>query len=159
MSILWVPIVAYGVFGMYKVAGELQDPFGTNLDDLDLDTKAEEIAKEVLFVYKQQQAGHTSLICKTEHTKQTWKEKRSDDKLDCNVFNEYDIFPKTQRFLYSLKLAVSAVRAWLLTASTTWVAIAVMISWLISKHLPQRGGNNDCESFSFAIAIESSVQS
>lgn len=160
LSILWVPIVAYGVFGMYKVAGELQDPFGTDLNDLDLDTMADKIAREVLFVFKQQKTGHTSLICKDAHTTQFWTEdKRRDDKLDRNVFNEYDALPRMHRFLYSLKLAVSAVPAWLLTASTAWAAVAVLVAYLISEHLPQTGGNDDCEWFCSAIAIDSSVQS
>lgn len=40
LSILFVPIVAYGVFGMNKVAGELQDPFCTDLTDLDRESMA-----------------------------------------------------------------------------------------------------------------------
>lgn len=157
LSILWVPIVAYGVFGMYKVAGELQDPYGTDLNDLNLDCMADEIAREVLFVYKQQQTGHTSLISEGKKMPEYWTVKSTDIEQDPNVFNKYDILHWTKRTLYDMKMALTAVPAWLLIVSTAWAAIAVMISYMVSRHLPQTDGNSRCQWFCSAISISSSV--
>lgn len=161
LTIIWVTLIAYGILGMYKVAGELQNPFGSDLNDLDLDSIAHKIVREVVAVFHQQRAGCKSLITEPNGTPQYWiKKPESGNDEKRNVFNEYDSLSKWDRFVYRLRLALVAVSPVLIATCAAWTAVAVTIAYLISEHLPQNGGNEKCGLwFCSAVAIHPSVMS
>lgn len=161
LTIIWVTLIAYGILGMYKVAGELQNPFGSDLNDLDLDSIAHQIVREVIIVFHQQRAGCKALMKEPETTPQYWVQKPVvDTNEERNVFNEYDSLSKWDRFVYRLRLAMVAVSPVLIATYAVWTALAVTVAYFISEHLPQNGGNDWCGLwFCSAVAIDSSVMS
>lgn len=58
-TLLWVPIITYSVLGIYSVAMELKNPFGTDLIVFDLDRIADEVVTDALFVHEQNEFYHT----------------------------------------------------------------------------------------------------
>lgn len=160
LTIIWVTLIAYGILGMYKVAGELQNPFGSDLNDLDLDSIAHKIAREVVIVFHQQRRGYETLIKEPETSLQYWSEKPILRNQNRNVFNEYDSLTKFNKFLYRLKLAMLAVPPLLIVICAAWAALAITIAFLISEHLPQNYKKNECPLwFCSAVAIDPSVMS
>lgn len=160
LTIIWVTLIAYGILGMYKVAGELQNPFGSDLNDLDLDSIAHKIARDVVIIFHQQRRGYEALIKEPELSLQYWAEKPILRNQDRNVFSEYDSLSKLNKFLYRLKLAMLAVPPTLIVICAAWTALAITIAFLISEHLPQNYDKKDCPLwFCSAVAIDPSVMS
>lgn len=62
LSLVWIPIIALAILGMYNVAEELQMPFGHDLNDLDLDTIADMFMSNVIDIYSMYKGGRKALI-------------------------------------------------------------------------------------------------
>lgn len=62
VSVVWIPIIALSILGMYAVAEELQMPFGHDLNDLDLDMLADLFMNSVMDVYTNYKRGRRVLI-------------------------------------------------------------------------------------------------
>ncbi|CAN8065343.1 unnamed protein product [Agarophyton chilense] len=62
MTIIVVPLVAYGLFGLYKITNEIKDPFGTDLNDFDLDELAAAILRDLHFMQQNYFGGFKTLV-------------------------------------------------------------------------------------------------
>lgn len=160
LTILWTSIVAYGVMGMYRVAEEIQNPYGTDLNDLDLDQLANQTVSEVIFVFRQQRDGHRALISEQKVPHEFWQAKL-DRSVKFNIFDDYDRLSLRERVFYNIKLAMNAVLPWVLGLTVMWAGIAVSVAYVISKYLPQNDEGKDvCKPwFCSAIALDSAVSS
>lgn len=77
-TILWTAFIAYGLVGMYSIANEIQNPFGTDLNDFDLDSMAKSIVADIVSVWKSQRNGFNSLIIERPVT-DFWKNEGKHD--------------------------------------------------------------------------------
>lgn len=158
-TILWVPIIAYGLLGVYTIANEIQNPFGLDLNDLDLDRIGNAIVSDILFTRKHEKKGWKSLIKETS-IPHIWNNVTSSklDRPSRSLFYLHDNLSLWQRFKKRIYLAVSAIEWWIMVAVIAWSSIAVTSAYLVSKYLPQNGAKN-CEPwFCSAIAVENSVK-
>lgn len=158
-TILWVPIISYGVLGMYTVGCELQNPFGNDLNDIDLDRIADEIVGDVLSIYRQQKSENGSMIEKI--TPREYWVTQSDSVKEIaarKLFIQRDKMTRWSKVKEAVVLAVFAVPIWELVGVLLWAATAVWIAFMVSRYLPQQGGNVLCEPwFCSAISIDSVV--
>lgn len=161
LTIVWVSLISYGILGMYKVAIELQNPFGSDLNDLPLDEMANEITREIVFTFHQQRDGYVSMIKEDEETAKYWTEKDAANLPSACVFNEYDSLSKFEKAKHRLKLTLTAISPWVLLLCAAWTAMAVTVAYLVSRYLPQNNAAGmACEMwFCSALAIDSSVTS
>lgn len=141
-TILWVPLIAYSVLGMYAVASELQQPFGNDLNDLDLDTIAHEIVQDVLSI--------------TEHYKNGLSDMLIDD--PSRVSNsEFDTNSNSTRLISTddstnqniskfIALITKAASFPLLVGLTAWATLSVLGSLIVNIvwELPP-GVNAECK--------------
>lgn len=83
-SILWVPIIAYGVIGTYSIANEIAQPFGNDVNDLDLDSMARAIVKDVFSVWEEQKDGFDQLTIEKPIT-QFWSPEPAAEAADASA--------------------------------------------------------------------------
>ncbi|PXF41790.1 hypothetical protein BWQ96_08484 [Gracilariopsis chorda] len=127
-TILWIPIIAYGVLGMYSIAKELQFPFGTDLNDLDLDTMADEIVADLLFVQKHLTRNSEKFV-RASSIEPFWTERSDNGQKPVNKgFKE--------RMRENLKLALNTFSLWQTTVILIWTALCVLAAWLVSREFP-----------------------
>lgn len=62
LSLVWIPIIALAILGMYNVAEELQMPFGHDLNDFDVDKIADVFMNVVMDIYSKYKSGRKSLV-------------------------------------------------------------------------------------------------
>lgn len=160
-TVLWVPIIGYGLLGMYSVAMELQNPFGTDLNDLDLDKMADEIVTDVLFAYQTQKAGHGALIedigaTDFWYSESSWAKEVAKRKL----FIAREKMSTFSKIKEGALLALQVVPFWVVLGIAAWAGIAVAIAFVVSENFEQFGGNSKCAPwFCSAIAIDKNVMS
>lgn len=161
LTILWVSLISYGILGMYKVAVELQNPFGSDLNDLPLDEMADEITREIVFVFHQQRNGYNSMLKEEGEPAKYWTQKDVINRQFANVFSEYDSLSKFEKGKHRLKLTVTAISPLLLLLCAAWTAMAVTVAYLVSRYLPQNNADDKaCDIwFCSALTIDSSVTS
>lgn len=163
LTVLWVPLIAYGLLGMHRVAAELQNPFGTDLNDLDLDSLADEIVADLLAAYQHHRHGWESVTvdCKdVAEVPSAWKEISVDAVREkwLDLAQARDKMSGIDMLWEGVQLAAQAVPVWLLFLTGAWAAVAVAVSYFISVHLPQPGGNAACTTwFCSAIAVDGAV--
>lgn len=156
-TILWVSLIGYGILGMHAIACELQQPFGTDLNDLDLDSIADGIVQDILFVQMNQKNGASDMIVRND-PHPTWS---------CN--SEIADTGKAQRegrfrkhlalFLQFARLAVQAVPVTVIVASAIWATLATAGSWLVSRHWELPEGLKECDKWWCSrIAINADVK-
>lgn len=138
-SILWVTLIAYGVIGMYSVAEELQQPFGTDLNDLDLDELSNQIVEDILFVEKNYYHGVNALISdEVEFSGDFWVQGSSSS--DTSTLHEGNLEhceKKVSRNRWNfLWLLIVAVPWWALPLVAFWTTASVVLAYLIEKEFP-----------------------
>lgn len=158
-TILWVPIISYGMLGMFSIAAELQDPFGNDLNDFDLDKEADHIASDLLDTYRRQPKGFETLVRKTDAVP-IWARSEDESGEDQDdLFEEEDDPSWLDRFRVGIRLAMRPVSVWLLLGVAIWALLIVYIARLISQKFPQDGGNESCKPwFCSAIAVDKEVK-
>ncbi|CAN8072672.1 unnamed protein product [Agarophyton chilense] len=152
-TILWVSIIGYGVLGMYTIASEIEHPFGSDMNDLDLDSFARKIVEDVLFIRKNYRSGGIGLDYPSP-VRLFWKEVLVEGSMQTqpNGFRA--------RVLQRLKLAINVMAPLLTTSVIIWTVAAITFAWLVSQSFPFDDAFNDsCEPwFCSRIAIDSSVE-
>lgn len=155
---------------MYSIAEELQQPFGTDLNDLDLDRLANQIVDDILFIQKNYRNGLDALVRNDIHTSGTlWEDDEGDSGSASTQsllsFLEADEEKKPNlRSLVHFKLLLAAVPWWLLPVVAIWAAGSVGIAYVIGKEFPlfpegtEHEGTNVCDPhFCSKIAIRGPV--
>lgn len=158
-TILWVPIISYGLLGMLSIAAELQNPYGGDLNDFDLDKEADHIATDILDTYRRQPKGFDTLI-QTRDPVPIWCKRESDSGEDQDdLFEEEDNPSWLDSFREGFRLAMRPVSFWVLAGAGLWAALIVYIALLISQYFPQDGANDSCKPwFCSAIAVDKEVK-
>lgn len=132
LTILWVVPIAYGLLGVYAVAREIQNPFGDDLNDLDLDSMTDEIVADVVSVYKMQPEGTKSLVNAVKSpmqvTEDTAKQGRS--KL-WTLYYEQDLVSFREKFMRSFRYALRAVPIWVLVAIPAWTGSIMTVAYFL----------------------------
>lgn len=165
-TLLWGPVFAFGLFGLFQIGVELQNPFGRDLNDLDLDTIAGSITADVLSSYHAQPDGFLGLVHESEvHDEKVYDGwHRIPDSLGVGarcgkLFCERDMMSQKDMFLEGMLLAFHGVHWALLVATVAWSVIAVGVAYLVSKYFPHGTGNADCPHwFCSPIAVQDSVK-
>lgn len=159
-TILWVSIIAYGLLGMFSVAAELQHPFGSDLNDFNLNKEADHIVVDILDTYRRQPNGFNSLVQPNDSEISMWtKDSDEESEEQDRLFAEEDNLHWSRRLKRVLKLAARPVQWWMLVAAGVWAAVCVSAALLVSINFPQKGGNKDCAPwFCSAIAIDEEVK-
>ncbi|CAN8065431.1 unnamed protein product [Agarophyton chilense] len=128
-TILWVPVIAYGVLGMYQIAKELQFPFGTDLNDLDLTAMADLIVSDIIFVEKHCKPRLETFVHSSEinsYWTEGWKEPpKKLEKQSC--------IPMAREFI---RLALHTFSPIQTGAILLWTVVTLLIAWGVSKAFP-----------------------
>lgn len=134
-SILWTTIVAYGILGMYRVAKELENPFGRDLNDLDLDEMANGIVADVLSAYSKQPNGYPSVIKEEDPHKMMEAESVGTNEAHIHsLFRVHEGMSLPSRLWLGLKLAPHAMSIWMLLGITLWSAVIVTFAYIQGKY-------------------------
>lgn len=129
-TILWVPIIAYGVLGTYSVASELQQPFGMDLNDLDLDALSNDIIRDMLFIQKNYKDGLSRMLI--DAPKRLANTQVDDDEIALGQL-EVSTDPKMSE---SFTLAASAASGPLLFWLVIWSVLSVLASLFVNVIWP-----------------------
>lgn len=156
LTILWMPLIAYGVLGMYHVAKELQNPFGQDLNDLDLDNIANDIVRDVLFVRKNQKNGWKSLI-RISESPPLWTSSETHVRRTASAIQIHVKRSMIGRWLEATKVALGAVSPIVLAVAVVWSAIAVALAYLVHRLFPLWRASENCIWFCSPIAIDGNV--
>lgn len=120
---------------MYNIAIELQNPFGGDLNDVDIDCISHATVRDVLKVYSEQREQHILLM---EHAEppSSWTAKRTQ-----GIENVHEDPVKVQpptgtsRFWHGARLAMLAVPMWQLALLVLWSGFCVVLSIVVAKRL------------------------
>lgn len=150
-TILWVAVIAYGLLGVYAVASELQQPFGDDLNDLDLDNMTDKIVADVVSVYNMQPEGYASLV-KEVAGPDEWKIGTLEAaKAELNaLFREGDRLSWGGKLKKRVHLTLRAVPPYTLFGVAAWSAFIVGVAFLVGKHLKLE---EECEHRGICSAI------
>lgn len=134
ITIMWVFLASFGLLGMYHVASELQHPFGSDLNDFDLDSMADSITADVLFVRQKQKEGSISLI-KEGSAPERWASVSSGSTSDAKkaLFGERKGTPEKIMLMERFRLSLIAVPVWVMLAVTVWAAFVVSMAYVLRK--------------------------
>ncbi|CAN8064519.1 unnamed protein product [Agarophyton chilense] len=151
-TILWVFIIGFGVLGMYTIAAEIQHPFGSDMNDFDLDTFAHKIVSDILFIGKYYKCDGRGLS-QWSDVKPFWKTRRT---LSPATPSSGSLRPSV---MGKLKLASNAISPPTMVYMTLWTAISIALARLVAKYFPFEGKfNESCKPwFCSRIALDSSV--
>lgn len=149
---------------MYAIARELQQPFGTDLNDLDLDKMADEIVQGVLYVHQNYEGGRNHLIANPGYMA-VWGRGQGE-----NSSTTADTSEPPETFLVLdekkeiatdkwrvVRLARHSMRWWVLPAAAIWSTLCVVGSWLVSRRFPFDSSVDCSPSWCSAIAIDGRV--
>lgn len=162
LSILWTTIVAYGILGMYQVAKELENPFGRDMNDLDLDEMANAVVADVLSAYSKQPDGFSSVI-KAEEAHDILQNGSIDAKEDHihGLLRAHEDKATLARIWDGLKIAPHAMSAWMVLGIALWSGFIVSFCYIQGKYWPlQSREENDTTKdlwFQSDIAIDPAV--
>lgn len=158
-TILWVPLIAYGVLGMYQVADELQYPFGTNLNDLDLDELATSIAADVISTYRLEPGGFRSLVKQTDIPKPMWSSTLEDAKATMkSLFRERARMSKMDKLKERVQLAFHALNLSVMPLIVLWSALIIVVAYFVRRKEIEGERSHCFPWFCSPIAIESTVK-
>lgn len=156
-TILWVPIIAYGLLGTYRVARELKDPFGRDLNDLDLDEMADSIVADVISAYRTHKGGSQAMVRETTVPTLLWDGTMEDAKdLLKSLFRERRRMSKVDKWKDNAMLAARAVPLWILAIVILWSAAIVSVAYVVGRNFEI----TPCISpwFCSPIAVDNSVK-
>lgn len=149
LSILWVFLIAYSILGLREVAVELQQPFGTDLNDIDLDEAADNITRDVLCVQRRHSRGIRSYV-KNNGATPLWTSAKIDS------LTQYDVEAKIS-LADRLKLALHAVTPDGMLSVLFWAAISCFLAWLTHKYW--KFGEQECPNiWCSRIAVNNDVK-
>lgn len=152
LTILWVAPIAYGLLGVYAVAREIQDPFGKDLNDLDLDTLTDEIVADVVSVYKMQPDGYESLVREVESPVDVNRDTLEQGRLKLrSLYYEHDGMSVREKFNRSLRYALRAVPLWVLVAIPLWTGSITTVAYFVRLLSPD--GDEECSKLWFCSPI------
>lgn len=158
-TILWIPIISYGLLGMFNVAAELQHPYGEDLNDFNLDKEVDHIVIDILDTYRRQPDGFKSLIRSDNNPLPEWTGYMKGSKRQDHLFSEEDKLLPYRRLKRIISLAVKPVSWWVLVATAIWSAAAVTIAFLVNKYFKFGNGNLNCSPwFCSAIAVDGEIK-
>lgn len=145
------------VSSMYAVAAELQGPFGLDLNDLDLDSIADNIVEDILFVDRNYKAGNSILVREAEPAP-IWEDFDLAKKLPSLSEMEEEPVLVVERLKQKVHLALHAVSLWQLALVVLWAAACVTGAWGLSHGWKITG--KICESpwFCSYIAIDDALK-
>ena len=140
---------------MYAIAHELQQPFGSDLNDFDLDKLAHTIVEAVLFVEQNLRGGLDRLIVKIEHSGAAWEQEAA-EKYDPSCLSDTERCDPSSLKWRTLQMALHAVPLWMIVAIGLWAAGSVTLAWLINRRWPVE--NSCAPAFCIPLAIDSFVK-
>ncbi|KAI0558539.1 Bestrophin/UPF0187 [Gracilaria domingensis] len=152
-TILWVPIIAYGVLGMFQIAKELQFPFGTDLNDLDLNEMANRVVSDVLFVQRNY-SGRGHEFVRPSAIESFWRETSEKQAMEVKRKS------RLSGFRQILSLARHTFSPFETAGVVIYTSLAILVAWAISKEFPFDDEIEDLCGLWFCsrIALDSSVQ-
>lgn len=159
-SILWAALVAYGVLGMYEVAKELQHPFGSDLNDFDLDEMSNSIVADILSVYNKQPGGFESIVEAEAIPEDIGEGSMSGVKSEAEfhvLFRSHEDLPLRTRIVNSLKIASRSAPLWVLFVSGLWSAGIVAIAYVLSENFSFREQDQNPLWFLSAISVDPAI--
>lgn len=158
LTIIWMTLIAFGLFGVYAVAKEIQAPFGTDLNDLALNTLSDGIVRDVLFVSRVHMNGWQSLIV-ARPVPEVWKK---EPKVQDNeplkhrhIFAAREDLTRIQKLKQLFNLAKKSVRWLTLLCVSLWSILITGLSFLFSRISPLPSGESCNLWFCSRIAVDS----
>lgn len=137
LTIIWLFLMAYTVLGMFSVASELENPFGDQFNDLDLDKISDSIVSDILFVYKHQCHGWDVHI-KAIKAPVAWLDASEEEvqRVSKPLFSDHDKmkWKELAKELFSMGQKVMPVQ--LVIATLAWTLLCVGAAYGVNKHLP-----------------------
>lgn len=125
-SILWIFLIAYSILGLRAVASELQQPFGNDINDIDLDSAADAITRDVLCVQRRHSRGFSSYII-NRPTTSYWLSPATKNGYQPNVEEKPSTFDM-------LKLIGHAMPFVSFISILTWACISSFLAWLTHEY-------------------------
>lgn len=125
-SILWIFLIAYSILGLRHVAVELQQPFGTDLNDIDLDEAADTITRDILCVQRRHSRGIPSYIKKNGMT-EAWSSSTNDRNSLSGTGSDTSVL---ERF----KLVAHAISPVSFLCVLFWAAFSSFLAWLTNEY-------------------------
>ena len=144
---------------MHKVAGELKLPFGSDLNDLDIERMANEIVIDVLQVRKRYRRGTAKLVHASE-AHSFWKDVTEDTTVSLDPSIHKEKKKTRERISIMYKFGLSSFSLKFMIAVILWTILCVVAAWLISENFPF---SDEVEArcgpwFCSRIAVSQSVQ-
>lgn len=125
-SILWIFLIAYSILGLRHVASELQQPFGTDLNDIDLDKAADIITRDILCVQRRHSRGFPSYIM-NNGTTPNWTSNTPDRNVLSKMASDISSVER-------LKLVLHAVTPVSFFYVLFWAAFCSFLAWLTNAY-------------------------
>lgn len=149
-TILWILIITYSVLGLRSVAVELQQPFGFDLNDHDLDKAADAIVKDILHVQRQHSAGVPTYVFQSE-TSAIW----SSAPLNDQSVDDTPLLPEKVGVGKHFWLIGHAVHPLVMVALIVWAGVCAVLAWVTHKYWEI---NDECPSlWCSRISVNSDV--
>lgn len=154
-TILWILVVAYCVLGMYSIASELENPFGNEFNDLDLDHIADSIVSDILFVHRHQKDGW-GIHIKAIQPPVDWLQPQENMSTEVKqqLFAAHDRLKFMDRLKESFSFAKEVISIWTLVSLLIWTLLCIGAAKLVGNQFPIGNENVYCGPwFCSAIAI------
>lgn len=159
-TILWLPLISYGVLGMYSISSEIQNPFGMDVNNLDLDEYCTFITGNVLQRYhlKENTTLPQDETLEEFQTPKIWS--LDEDFSDTSPLRKKQ--KKESKFQTTIERVKLAVQPFSISFSifiVSWSSMSVLASYLVSRRFPQPLGDAPCFPwFCSAIALDPNVK-
>lgn len=113
------------LFSLYEVAEEIRDPFGNDLNDIDMDKATDEICRDLMFMQKHYKQGYKTLV------ERQGEEKGSVETRESSFQSSYDIIvsqdvgereseKKKLTRMHAFKLAFHSISKLTFASLTVW---------------------------------------
>lgn len=158
-TILYLPIMAYGLLGMYSLGKELQNPYGHDLNDLDLDELADEIVGDILELELENRGKwvtHVRPVAPAE----SWltMPEGSMAEMFKPLFVREDLRNPIRLIRSTLRVGKEAIPRWLISSVVIWTFICVLVSFLVGRFFDFPVRDRSCHPwFCSAIALSPSA--
>lgn len=134
-TILYMPIMAHGLLGMYSLGAELQHPYGRDLNDLDLDVLADGIVANLLEVEMKNRGKWVTHVRAVAQSNDWLSEDDTStgNSMTKSLFVREEEHHPIRLFKTALRDGKKTIPRWLMSTVIIWTFGCVIVSFIISR--------------------------
>lgn len=139
-TILWITFISYSVLGIHSIAVEIQHPFGTDLNDFNLDKMTHRIVEDVVHIknsIKHSQLNARMYLRPVPSFFDTYNFEKAGGKKSDESSETNNIFlEKIRSMKQSVQLSLHIMNWWTALVYLIWVSLSVCLSYAVHRFWP-----------------------